>query len=57
MDKLIAHLVLADLVSTVRAVLMRFIRVHGALEATTHVVALSAAIKWITGRHRTRRPV
>lgn len=70
MDKLIAHLVLALLVSGVCAVLLRFIRMHGALKAlnalliasffsipaSVCVVLVSTATAWIINKRRARRP-
>ncbi|SOO21624.1 Putative membrane protein (modular protein) [Xanthomonas citri pv. fuscans] len=44
MDKLIAHLVLAFLVSGVCVVLLRFIRVHGALKALVNLVITTAVV-------------
>ncbi|OQP84732.1 hypothetical protein IA54_017350 [Xanthomonas phaseoli pv. syngonii LMG 9055] len=44
MDKLIAHLVLAVLISIVCAVLLRFIRVHGALKAIANLALTTAVV-------------
>ncbi|WP_311238067.1 MULTISPECIES: hypothetical protein [unclassified Xanthomonas] len=44
MDKLIAHLVLALLVSTACAVLLRFVRVHGALKALANLAITTAVV-------------
>lgn len=44
MDKLIAHLVLAFLVSGVCAALLRFIRAHGALKALANPVITTAVV-------------
>ncbi|USJ02342.1 hypothetical protein MUG10_09720 [Xanthomonas prunicola] len=44
MDKLIAHLVLAFLVSGVCAVLLRFIRLHGALKALINLLITTAVV-------------
>ncbi|WP_115514882.1 MULTISPECIES: hypothetical protein [Xanthomonas] len=44
MDKLIAHLMLALLVSTVCAVLLRFSRVHGALKAVVNLLVTTVVV-------------
>ncbi|MEA9589699.1 hypothetical protein VC279_20320 [Xanthomonas sp. WHRI 10064A] len=44
MDKLIAHLVLALLVSTVCAVLLRFSRLHGALKAVINLLVTTVVV-------------
>jgi hypothetical protein len=44
MDKLIAHLVLAFVVSVVCAVLLRFSRVHGALKAVINLLITTVAV-------------
>ncbi|TKA18246.1 hypothetical protein [Xanthomonas euvesicatoria] len=44
MDKLIAHLVLALLVSGVCAVLLRFIRMHGALKALINLLITTTVV-------------
>lgn len=44
MDKLIAHLVLAFLVSGVCAVLLRFIRMHGALKALINLLITTTVV-------------